>query len=1377
MSVSRHASTKRCHASRSRLLNHRLWHQPYSTVSPHLVDDAAASLLCVPLVISAAPAAARQCHAQHAFHWHRCTSTLFIALLYACPTPRRHHTLTCTDSHWIVITGSVDGLLSVTDRPPPPLLHTATAPPPTQLAPVISRPCYTALLCSCLSIPFIAPAIMSRPPTSRFPPPVLFQQSAVPPKSAAAYRPSASSPVLYDSDSYDEDGGSFQLLPSPEHYINGAGTSPLPATRKAATQPVLYDEEEELVSPSSSYTNMSPSASLEQLPAPVQSERKKVAADVGGGGAADSSRSRVQVGRNNRVQHRNALRLDLMDADEDETLNEEDEESELQQRQRHRDTSHANAAQPVGQSKQRPSTLFSTPPLSASAMSSASSSLSAALPTPSISRTADLHPASTAPVPVPTRSTHPSHHLAPSTSDVSLPSSSFDEYNDSILAGHSLNDLPAKRFEHMRRSTRDDYDEDDEGGFEHSADVIELEDEERERESSGSAGKASQRSGRAQSETHAVAAPPTERRSSPSPQLVPLLASHPPPLHHSSASSIASSVPTTSPALLTSSSVPIMLQSSSSRSLRTVVPMTIRTSSASPLDDEGEDGDDEHDDQHNEERDDTSSAVISIPAGTQDKHDAVRSFNGAASSPSLLRTLTSSYSMQPPSVSHNASTSSTSSAASSSSSSSSHVSAVTELLASPPSSGTEDGDGEVDEFNDGDVMIVNSPHHSHSPSRAHQQPGQATDEDDESEPAFRLQEQEEETEPQPRPQTPLLLPAALTPSSSATPSRRPSGVSIAADEDEFAEAKLRREKLIAGKAARLARKSKHERWDMDSSVRRDSKHRSAASKASQRSKEREDESDDSSQSSDSSSSSSSATERSDDERREAEENRDRARDVDSQSSNRRSPAPNTSSATPPSPARPFASQPSSRSASPVKAAYRQYQHDDPYYQQQHQPQHYDEAAAAHRHTSTKQRAERRPSDTSSLESSPLPPSHPLTLSRTGSHSSSSRSLKKKKRGSSEDEIRVADLEFKEKIGEGAYGDVYRGYLWGQEVAIKQIRLVGGKEEAEEETVREFRREMKIMKHLRHPNVVEFLGACMSEHSLCLLTEYMPNGSLEDHLTRLRREGRRMRESRVVSLSLDVVKGLNWLHHKGIIHRDLKSANILLDSAGKCKISDFGLSHVRRRRDESMDGYHGVAGTPSYIAPEVLMGREYGVKADVYSLGVLINEMLATVAPYDDTPLAQLDLPAFEAAVMAGGRPTLAECHNAALTQLIVECWQSDADSRPTVESIMKTLERTDRDMQTQQQQQLIAHAAEAAEAATSSLDDLPTPLRSLLANDYARLYQLQAALAEQERQLQARSAAMASEKAAREEEHKQWEQTRDRHKLDDGDEKTKGQKA
>ena len=382
--------------------------------------------------------------------------------------------------------------------------------------------------------------------------------------------------------------------------------------------------------------------------------------------------------------------------------------------------------------------------------------------------------------------------------------------------------------------------------------------------------------------------------------------------------------------------------------------------------------------------------------GAQDKHDTLRSFGGTTGSP--LRTLTSSYSIQPPPMSHNASTSSTSSS-SSSMSSSSHISAVAELPVSPPTSSPDDGEG--DEFNDGNVMIVNSPHHSHSPSRAHQQPGQATDEEDESEPAFRIQDQEEESEPQPppQPQTPLLSPAVtMSPSTSSTPSRRPSGVSIVADDDEFAEAKLRREKLIAGKAARLAKKSKHERWEMDNLVSRDSKHKSAARRVSRLSDERNADSDGSSSSTSSSSSTPSSSDHSDDEKREVDENGEPVGDPAGTNSKRRSPALSMT-ASPPSPVLQSLSQrqPSSRSSSPVKTYRQHHQHDDPYHQFQHHANHHDEptttpattTTTTRRRTSTKQRAEeRRPSDNTTRAPSPLPPSHPPILSRTNSHSSS-----------------------------------------------------------------------------------------------------------------------------------------------------------------------------------------------------------------------------------------------------------------------------------------------------------------------------------------------------------------------------------------------------
>ena len=246
-----------------------------------------------------------------------------------------------------------------------------------------------------------------------------------------------------------------------------------------------------------------------------------------------------------------------------------------------------------------------------------------------------------------------------------------------------------------------------------------------------------------------------------------------------------------------------------------------------------------------------------------------------------------------------------------------------------------------------------------------------------------------------------------------------------------------------------------------------------------------------------------------------------------------------------------------------------------------------------------------------------------------------------------------------------------------------------------------------------------------------------------------------------------MRGLNWLHHKGIIHRDLKSANILIDSAGRGKLADFGLSHVRRRKEESLQGYHGVAGSPSYIAPEVLQQREYGAAADVYSFAVLLNEMCSGQTPYDDTQLANMELDAFEQAVIAGSRPQLAACDSAQLQQLIVDCWQGDPQLRPAVDLIMKRLERLEKGAAAAAAAAAGAGAGGAAAGALSSLDDVPQSLRSLLASDYARLYTLQAALAEQERQLREATAAMATEKKAREREHEQWEKQKTKRKEED----------
>jgi len=130
-------------------------------------------------------------------------------------------------------------------------------------------------------------------------------------------------------------------------------------------------------------------------------------------------------------------------------------------------------------------------------------------------------------------------------------------------------------------------------------------------------------------------------------------------------------------------------------------------------------------------------------------------------------------------------------------------------------------------------------------------------------------------------------------------------------------------------------------------------------------------------------------------------------------------------------------------------------------------------------------------------------------------------------------------------------------------------------------LRDFKKEVKIMRHLSHPNIVQLLGVCVEPPNLCIVTEYLTNGSLEDVLNKMEKQGgKKFSLRKIVSLAKDIARGLNWLHHKGIIHRDLKTANILLDAQFRCKIGDFGLSHVKKGAGNT-GGFYGCAGTPSY----------------------------------------------------------------------------------------------------------------------------------------------------------------------------------------------------
>ncbi|ONM01206.1 PAS domain-containing protein tyrosine kinase family protein, partial [Zea mays] len=156
------------------------------------------------------------------------------------------------------------------------------------------------------------------------------------------------------------------------------------------------------------------------------------------------------------------------------------------------------------------------------------------------------------------------------------------------------------------------------------------------------------------------------------------------------------------------------------------------------------------------------------------------------------------------------------------------------------------------------------------------------------------------------------------------------------------------------------------------------------------------------------------------------------------------------------------------------------------------------------------------------------------------------------------EILWEDLVIGEQIGQGSCGTVYHALWYGSDVAVK----VFSKQEYSEEVILTFRQEVSLMKKLRHPNILLFMGAVMSPQRLCIVSEFLPRGSL---FRLLQRSATKLDVRRRVHMALDIVRGMNYLHHSSppIIHRDLKSSNLLVDKNWIVKVADFGLSRLKR----------------------------------------------------------------------------------------------------------------------------------------------------------------------------------------------------------------------
>ncbi|XP_072959358.1 uncharacterized protein [Typha angustifolia] len=254
-----------------------------------------------------------------------------------------------------------------------------------------------------------------------------------------------------------------------------------------------------------------------------------------------------------------------------------------------------------------------------------------------------------------------------------------------------------------------------------------------------------------------------------------------------------------------------------------------------------------------------------------------------------------------------------------------------------------------------------------------------------------------------------------------------------------------------------------------------------------------------------------------------------------------------------------------------------------------------------------------------------------------------------------------------RFASGAHSRLYHGIYKEQPVAVKLIRQPDDDENGVMATrlEKQFNREVAFLSHLYHRNVIKLAAACKKPPVFCIITEYLSGGSLRAFLHKLDHQSVPLKK--LISISLDIARGMEYIHSQGVIHRDLKPENILFDENFCVKIADFGIACEEAFCDVLAED----PGTYRWMAPEMIKYKPYGHKVDVYSFGLLLWEMVTGRIPYEEMTPVQ----AAFAVVDKNMRPVVPRECPAPLRALIEQCWSLHPEKRPEFWQIVKVLEQ------------------------------------------------------------------------------------------------------
>ncbi len=263
------------------------------------------------------------------------------------------------------------------------------------------------------------------------------------------------------------------------------------------------------------------------------------------------------------------------------------------------------------------------------------------------------------------------------------------------------------------------------------------------------------------------------------------------------------------------------------------------------------------------------------------------------------------------------------------------------------------------------------------------------------------------------------------------------------------------------------------------------------------------------------------------------------------------------------------------------------------------------------------------------------------------------------------EIEARWLKDEGTIGRGAYGEVRKMEWMGQSVAVK---LLG---DANDELLTIVRAEASVIATLHHPCIVPLYGVVLRERC-ALVMEFCSSGTLSEYLKK-----NSIDSSTMIRMACEITSGLLYLHQRGIIHRTLKSGNVMLDSATRCKLADCALSPVKERLDSLGAAMTRGVGSIPWMAPEVVsadpdsQNTPHSKASDMYSLGITLWEIAARMPPYQATKGNPAMIVSMK---MLGKHDSIPVDSPASITRAIEQCRQADPNQRPSANALLEMLQ-------------------------------------------------------------------------------------------------------